>query len=73
MTEILYFATGLLSGGILAYIWLHRSMKDTAGKLIDSLVKNRLLKDEIGKSDKTKKTWTKKSKKRYYGNKKRNG
>jgi|8_EtaG_2_1085327.scaffolds.fasta_scaffold94896_2 regulatory protein YycI of two-component signal transduction system YycFG len=70
MTEILYVILGMLTGGIIVYIYLNKKVSDTVDILTDSLVKNRLLKEEIGKSDKSKKNW-KSSKKKYYGNKKR--
>ena len=68
MTEILYLIIGLLVGGIATYIYLTRKAKGTMEVLADEMVKNRLLKEEIGRKGKSPKY---KSKKRYYGNKKK--
>ena len=67
MTEVLYLTIGLLVGGISTYLYMHNKVAKTVDILTDSLVKNRLLKEEIGKSGN--KNWNK-SKKRYYGNRK---
>ena len=72
MTEVLYLIIGMLVGGITVYVYLNKKVANTIDALTDNLVKNRLLKEEIGKSAKTKKNWNN-SKKRYYGNKKRKG
>ena len=70
MTEVLYLTIGILVGGISVYIYLNSKVSNTVNMLTDTLVKNRLLKEEIGKTEKSKKNW-KNSKKKYYGKNKR--
>ena len=70
MTELLYLIIGILAGGIAVYIYLNNKVSNTIDMLTDSLVKNRLLKEEIDKNGKPKKNW-KNSKKKYYGKGKR--
>lgn len=70
MTEILYLTIGILSGGIITYIITSMKFANTVNMLTDNLVKVRLLKEEMTKANKAKKSW-KGSKKKYYGNKKK--
>ena len=59
MTELLYLIIGILAGGIAVYIYLNNKVSNTIDMLTDSLVKNRLLKEEIDKNGKPKKNWKK--------------
>jgi|19_taG_2_1085344.scaffolds.fasta_scaffold01806_5 3-phosphoglycerate kinase len=68
MTELLTFVIGLLVGGIIVYIYMRKKGIDLNELLADTMVKNKLLKEEIVRKPKPKK-WTKK---KYYG-KKTNG
>ena len=70
MTELLYLIIGILAGGIAVYIYLNNKVSNTIDMLTDSLVKNRLLKEEIDKNGKPKKNLNN-SKKKYYGKGKR--
>ena len=72
MTEtiILTFALGFVLGGIIMYIYMRKQGVELSELLTDSLVKSKLLKEEIGKTAKPKKDWNK-SKRKYYGNKKK--
>ena len=70
MMEILLLIIGLLVGSITTYFYMNSKGSNLQEKILDELVKNRLLKDELGR--KTKKFNG--SKKRYYNNrKKKNG
>lgn len=71
MTELLTFALGLLLGGIFMFIYLWKQGSNLKELLADKMVTNKLLKDEISSNGRPKKSWNNKSKKRYYGNKKK--
>ena len=66
MTELLTFIIGLLVGCIIVYIYMRKMGIDLNELLADTMVKNKLLKEEIVRNPKPKK-WTKK---KYYSKKK---
>ena len=72
MEQILILLLGILLGGIIVYVYMRKKGIDLTELLTDNMVKNRLLKEEINKSSKTKKKWNG-SKKRYYGKKNKAG
>ena len=65
MTELLTFVIGLLVGGIIVYIYMRKKGIDLNEILADTMVKNKLLKEEIVRKPKSKK-WIKK---KYYSKK----
>tara|TARA_R110000851_G_scaffold37986_4_gene97750 strand:+ start:9678 stop:9911 length:234 start_codon:yes stop_codon:yes gene_type:complete len=71
MTEqILLLTIGLLVGGILTYAYMRKQGIDLASLLTDSMLKNHLLKEELGKNPSIGKPKYK-AKKKYYANKKK--
>ncbi len=64
MTEVLLFTIGLLVGSISTYFIMNLKKANLQERILDELVKNRLLKDELGRKPKK----FNGSKKKYYKN-----